>query len=200
MQVQVDPDPPVVNEDVLHLEIRLGKCEYWGMRPRGRKRTCSASSLRSNSINAYCNESPVRLSRMTWQLMIVPKRENINSRSSSRVTGLSLHTKRTFSGGRTLANGRSPTISSVSADAAAAFSRRMRSSSSSGRVASGSSSSAMRVELSGGLVGEEGGWIFARAGGSGKGSSVSQNKLSWPIRGYYFATYRVRRRGECERL
>lgn len=55
------------------------------------------------------------------------------------------------------------------AEAAAAFSRRIRSSSSSGRVASGSSSSAIRVELSGGRVGDDGGLI--RLGGSGNGSS-----------------------------
>lgn len=96
----------------------------------------------------------------------------MSSRSSSLVTGLSLHTNRTFSGGRTFANGRSPTISSVNAEAAAAFSRLMRSSSSSGRVASGSSSSAMRVELSGGLVGDDGGFI--NPGGSEKGSSMKE--------------------------
>lgn len=102
---------------------------------------------------------------------MVPNLEKINSRSSSRVTALSLQTKRTFSGGRTLANGRSPTISRVSAEAAAAFSLRSRSSSSSGKVARGSSSSAIRVELSGGLMGEEGGRM--RPGGSGKGSSMN---------------------------
>lgn len=142
--------------------------------------TCSASSRLSNSINAYCRESPVFLSRMTWQLIIVPKRENISSRSSSRVTGLSLQTKRTFSGGRTFANGKSPTISSVKAEAAAAFFRRSRSASSSGKVANGSSSSAMRVELSGGRVGEEGGLI--NPSGSENGSSaeqVSQDIASW---------------------
>ena len=101
--------------------------------------------------------------------MMRPNREKMSSRSSSRVTGLSLQTNNTFSGGRTLANGRSPTISSVRADAAAAFSRRIRSSSSSGRVARGSSSSAMRVEWSGGRVGDDGGLI--RPGGSGNGSS-----------------------------
>ena len=58
-------------------------------------------------------------------------------------------------------------MSSVNADAAAAFSFRIRSSSSSGSVARGSSSSAIRVELSGGRVGEDGGFI--RPGGSGKG-------------------------------
>lgn len=133
-------------------------------------RTCSASSRLSNSMKAYCNESPVFLSLMTWQLIMVPNLEKMSSKSSSRVTGLSLHTKRTFSGGRTLAKGRSPTISSVRAEAAAAFSRRIRSSSSSGRVARGSSSSAILVELSGGRVGDDGGWT--RLGGSGNGSST----------------------------
>ena len=103
--------------------------------------------------------------------MIVPKREKISSRSSSRVTGLSLHTKRTFSGGRTLAKGRSPTISSVSAEAAAACLRRCFSASSSGNSSRGSSSSAIRVELSWGRVGGESGTI--NPGGSGYGSSMT---------------------------
>lgn len=137
--------------------------------------TCSASSLLSNSTNAYCNESPVFLSLMTWQLMIVPNLEKISSRSSSRVAGFNLQTKSTFSGGRTLAKGRSPTISRVNAEAAAAFSLRSLSSSSSGSVANGSSSSAIRVELSGGRVGEPGG--ITRPGGSGKGSSICGIRL-----------------------
>lgn len=57
------------------------------------------------------------LSRITSQLMIVPKRLKMSSRSSLRVTGLSLQTKRMFSGGRTSAKGKSPTISSVRAAA-----------------------------------------------------------------------------------
>lgn len=145
---------------------------------REKEFTCSASSRLSNSMNAYCNESPVCLSRMTWQLTISPKREKMSSRSSSRVTGLSLHTKSTFSGGRTLANGRSPTISSVSAAAAAAFFRRSCSSSSSGSVSSGSSSSAMRVELSGGFVGGESG--MTSPSGSSNGSS-GHNSLDGPL-------------------
>lgn len=131
--------------------------------------TCSASSRLSNSMKAYCSESPVCLSRMTWQLMMVPNREKMSSRSSSRVTAFSLHTKRTFSGGLTLAKGRSPTISSVNAEAAAALFLRSFSSSSSGNVCNGSSSSAMRVELSGGFIGGESG-TTSRAGSS-KGSS-----------------------------
>src|SRR5258707_10442426 len=102
--------------------------------------------------------------------MIGPKREKISSRSSSRVTGLSLHTKRTFSGGRTLAKGKSPTISSVRAEAAAACLRRSFSASSSGSSSRGSSSSAIRVELSCGRVGGESGTLKPR--GSGKGSSI----------------------------
>lgn len=136
------------------------------------KYACSASSRLSNSMNAYCRESPVFLSRITWQLMIGPKRENMSSRSSSRVTGLSLHTKRTFSGGRTLAKGRSPTISNVNAAARAACFRRSASASSSGNVASGSSSSAMRVELSGGRVGTDSGTT------SPEGSSNGSSKIS----------------------
>lgn len=42
-------------------------------------------------------------------LLMVPKREKMISRSSSVVTGLSLQTNSTFSGGRTSASGRSPT-------------------------------------------------------------------------------------------
>lgn len=141
---------------------------------RTQRQTCSASSRLSNSMNAYCNESPVFLSRMTWQLMIVPKRENMSSRSSSRVTGFSLQTNSTFSGGLTLAKGKSPTISRVSAEACAAFLRLSCSASSSGRVARGSSSSAIRVELSGGFVGMLIG--TTRPSGSGKGSSA---RPSW---------------------
>lgn len=40
---------------------------------------------------------------------MVPKREKMISRSSSVVTGFSLHTNRTFSGGLMSASGRSPT-------------------------------------------------------------------------------------------
>lgn len=42
-------------------------------------------------------------------LLMDPKREKMISRSSSVVTGFSLHTNSTFSGGRTSASGRSPT-------------------------------------------------------------------------------------------
>lgn len=42
-------------------------------------------------------------------LLMVPKREKMISRSSSVVTGLSLQTNSTFSGGRMSASGRSPT-------------------------------------------------------------------------------------------
>lgn len=42
-------------------------------------------------------------------LFIEPNRENMISRSSSVVTGLSLQTKRTFSGGLIFASGKSPT-------------------------------------------------------------------------------------------
>lgn len=157
--------------------------------------TCSASSLLSNSMNAYWSESPVLLSLITWQLIIGPKRENISSRSSSRVTGLSLHTNNTFSGGRTLANGRSPTISNVNADALAACFRRSASASSSGSVASGSSSSAIRVELSGGFVGIVSGTV--RPSGSGNGSSVTRNALvKSALRIVDYGPYQVSQRDE----
>lgn len=173
---QVNPNASVIDEHILHLEVSLMKAmsDSATRKDKAQQHTCSASSRLSNSMNAYCRESPVCLSRMTWQLMIVPKREKMSSRSSSRVTGLSLHTKSTFSGGLTLANGRSPTISRVSAAAAASRLRRASSSSSSGSVASGSSSSAMRVELSGGLTGGESG--TTRPFGSSNGSSVV---ISW---------------------
>lgn len=172
MDAQVHPYPAVIYQNVLHLEVCLlyeTAQLVTSYDVRIMIHTCSASSLLSNSINAYCNESPVRLSRITWQLMIVPKREKMSSRSSSRVTALSLHTNKTFSGGRTFAKGKSPTISKVSADARAACLRRSASASSSGNVASGSSSSAIRAELSGGFVGIESG--TTRPSGSSKGSS-----------------------------
>ena len=59
----------------------------------------------------------------------------------------------------------------MSAEAAAARLRLSFSSSSSGSVVRGSSSSAIRVELSGGLVGGESGMM--RPGGSGNGSSMT---------------------------
>lgn len=46
-----------------------------------------------------------------------PKREKMISRSSSVVTGFSLHTNRTFSGGFTFASGRSPTCKNVGQNA-----------------------------------------------------------------------------------
>lgn len=46
-----------------------------------------------------------------YYLLIAPKRENMISRSSSVVTGLSLQTKSTFSGGLISASGKSPTSS-----------------------------------------------------------------------------------------
>ena len=77
----------------------------------------------------------------------------------------------------------------MSAEAAAAFSRLMRSSSSSGRVASGSSSSAIRVELSGGLVGDDGGFISP--GGSGKGSSMKSVNVAWGNAEPWYQTYPI---------
>ena len=51
----------------------------------------------------------------TWQALMAPKRAKMISRSSSSVTGLSLHTKSTFSGGARSASGMSPSISSTCA-------------------------------------------------------------------------------------
>lgn len=84
----------------------------------------SASAFSLYSMKAYCRLSPVRLSRMTSQDRICPNREKMSCSDSSSVTGLSLHTKSTFSGGATSAKGRSPTISSVSACCLASRSRR----------------------------------------------------------------------------
>lgn len=61
----------------------------------------------------------MRRSRITSQERMEPKREKIRERSSEVVTGLSWHTKRTFSGGAISAKGRSPTISRVRACARA---------------------------------------------------------------------------------
>jgi hypothetical protein len=70
-----------------------------------------------------------------------------------------------------LANERSPTISRVRADAAAAFAHQIHPSSSSGRlVARGSSSSEIHVELSGGHVGDDRG--LSKPGGSGNRLSI----------------------------
>lgn len=62
---QVDPYPAVVDQNVLHLEVRLAKRLERYTPNDYTTLTCSASSLLSNSMNAYCRESPVRLSRMT---------------------------------------------------------------------------------------------------------------------------------------
>ena len=73
-----------------------------------------ASSF-SYSINAYYSESPVFQSLIISQVFIAPKRENINSRSCSWVTGLSLHTKSTFLGGSISWSGKSSRISNTAA-------------------------------------------------------------------------------------
>jgi hypothetical protein len=76
-----------------------------------------------------------------------------------------------FSGGQMLANEKSPTISRVRADAAAAFACQIHPSSSSGRLmARGSSSLEICVELSSGCVGNDGG--LSKPGGSGNGLSI----------------------------
>lgn len=58
----------------------------------------SCSVVRKHSVSHYNN-----------YLLIGPNRENIISRSSSVVTGFSLQTNSTFSGGLTSASGKSPT-------------------------------------------------------------------------------------------
>lgn len=105
----------------------------------------SQSSLVANSMNAYCKLSPDVLSRMTSHERILPKREKISSRSSSRVTGLSLQTKRICSGGVMSAEGKSPMSSSVSACARASRSRRTFSSFSGSVFSSSTSSYAIRT-------------------------------------------------------
>lgn len=55
----------------------------------------------------------IKLGYLHCHLFIVPKRENMISRSSSVVTGFSLHTNSTFSGGLISASGRSPTWKNV---------------------------------------------------------------------------------------
>lgn len=50
-------------------------------------------------------------------LIILPNRLNIICKSSSLVTGFNLQTNKTFSGGATSAEGKSPTISSIVARA-----------------------------------------------------------------------------------
>lgn len=137
----------------------------------------SASSFSLNSTKAYCSESPVLASQMISQLMIVPNREKINSRSSLLVIWLSLQTKSTFSGGATSAKGRSPTISSVRACARASRARRTASIVSGSPDSSIDSSSPTRREASWAAVGtgEEGG--TRRPGGSGKGSSACEDQL-----------------------
>mgnify|MGYP007025772812 CR=1 FL=1 len=65
----------------------------------------------SNSMKAYCRLSPVFQSLMISQLFIFPNLLKINSRSCSKVTGLSLQTKSMFFGGSISASGRSLIIS-----------------------------------------------------------------------------------------
>jgi len=60
----------------------------------------------------------------------LPNLLNIICKSSSLVTGFSLHTNKTFSGGAISAEGKSPTISRMVARAKASFSNRFSSNSS----------------------------------------------------------------------
>lgn len=136
------------------------------------KYACSADSLWSNSMKAYCSESPVFLSLMTSQLRILPNLLKMSSRSSERVTGFNLQTKRIFSGGRISAKGRSPTISRVRAAADESALRRASSFSSSGRSSSISSPSPRRMAASCSGVGEGVREGTCMPSGSGNGSSV----------------------------
>jgi hypothetical protein len=77
-------------------------------------------------------------------LSISPKREKMISRSSPVVTGFSLQTNKTFSGGATSALGRSPIISSTVALALASLSA-ASSASCSAVLPSSSPSSSSRV-------------------------------------------------------
>ena len=81
-----------------------------------------ASSV-SNSTNAYCKLSPVFQSLMTSHFFIFPNREKINSKDSLSVSGLSLQTKRTVSGGLVSTEGKSPKISNVLAALSASLFR-----------------------------------------------------------------------------
>lgn len=64
-------------------------------------------------MKAYCKLCPVFQSRTTSTDFIGPNLENIIYKSLSWVTGLSLHTKRIFSGGLTSASGSYPNIYKV---------------------------------------------------------------------------------------
>lgn len=132
---KVDPDASVVDEHVLHLGVGL-LCRRAVLKLDKRILQTVARLGVSRCARTF-------LSRITSQLRISPKREKMSSRSSLRVTGLSLHTKSTFSGGLMSACGKSPTISSVKA-AASAFRRRSMASfsSSCARSRVGSSASA----------------------------------------------------------
>lgn len=155
------------------------------------KYAASHDVLFSYSMKAYCKLSPVFASRMTSQLKILPNRPKMSSRSSSPVTGFSLHTNKTFSGGFTSAKGRSPIISSVSACASASRSRRRFSkvSSSTPSFSCRAASSAMRTVF---ICASVGGGLelgSRRPAGSGYGSSrttVCLMRIS--INGYPFSS------------
>ena len=66
-------------------------------------------------MKAYCSESPVFWSLITSQLTMDPNLEKMISKSSAVVTGFSLQTNKTFSGGLPSASGISPTISKICA-------------------------------------------------------------------------------------
>ncbi len=174
---EVHPDPSIIDQDILHFEVSLRVSNVRFVlirRANSEVLTSSAFSLLSNSMKAYCRLSPVALSLMTSQLRILPNREKKSSRSSLLVTGFSLQTKRMFSGGRTSANGKSPTISNVNAAAFVSASRLAFSFSSSVLVSSICSSSPSLVEVCAGGVGGLDG--MSRPSGSGNGSSAEQQE------------------------
>lgn len=67
------------------------------------------SYYRTQRQHIYKHQTQIR----SFHLFMEPKREKMISRSSSVVTGFSLHTNSTFSGGLTSASGRSPTCRNV---------------------------------------------------------------------------------------
>mmetsp|Transcript_10686 Transcript_10686/g.27413 ORF Transcript_10686/g.27413 Transcript_10686/m.27413 type:complete len:202 (+) Transcript_10686:258-863(+) len=108
--------------------------------------------------------------------VMVPKRENMISRSSSVVTGFSLHTNSMLDGGLTSASGRSPIISSTTARDLASSVRMLASISSAVRWSSiGTQSSSSRsVAVSNSGSGDISGMWSSSWAGSSKGSSSTR--------------------------
>ena len=109
----------------------------------------------------------------TSQVVSLPNREKMISRSSSEVTGLSLQTKSMFSSGVASAAGKSPIISSTTALLWASVFRTDFSTSSAGLSSSSGTHVSSRRSSSPSLTrtGEVSGTWASRPGGSSKGSS-----------------------------